>query len=57
MAGYAELFDVEGRNGITRLKAAPVKKQPSQVTVRLRFQLMGVSAEGIGFHWPAAQVK
>ena len=22
-----------------------------------RFQLMGVSAEDIGFHWPAAQVK
>ncbi|AWL59962.1 hypothetical protein B6J58_10335 [Klebsiella quasipneumoniae] len=42
---------------MTRLKAAPVKKQPSQVTVRFRFQLMGVSADDIGFHWPARQVK
>jgi hypothetical protein len=32
-----------GRKGITRLKAAPVRKQPSQATVRFRFQFMGVS--------------
>ncbi|HBY2287121.1 TPA: hypothetical protein MIR87_11220 [Klebsiella pneumoniae] len=42
---------------MTRLKAAPVKKQPSQVTVRFCFQLMGGSADDIGFHWPARQVK
>jgi len=32
-----------GRKGITRLKAAPVRKQPSQATIRLRFQFIGVS--------------
>ncbi|RWT02878.1 hypothetical protein DN592_07415 [Raoultella ornithinolytica] len=42
---------------MTRLKAAPVKKQPSQVTVRFRFQLIGLSADDIGFHWPAMQDK
>ena len=26
---------------MTRLNAAPVKKQPTQATVRLRFQFMG----------------
>lgn len=42
---------------MTRLKAAPVKKQPSQVTVRFRFQLIGLSADDIGFHGPAMQDK
>ncbi|MNP44378.1 hypothetical protein D3C76_1382400 [compost metagenome] len=32
-----------GRKGMTRLKAAPVRKQPSQATMRFRFQLIGVS--------------
>ncbi|VDZ79538.1 Uncharacterised protein [Salmonella bongori] len=35
---------------MTRLKAAPVKKQPNQVTVRLRFQFMGTSEGDIVFH-------
>ncbi|SUG66676.1 Uncharacterised protein [Salmonella enterica subsp. enterica] len=35
---------------MTRLNAAPVKKQPSQVTVRLRFQFMGTSEGDIAFH-------
>lgn len=43
MTGYAKLFHIEGRKGITRLNAAPVKKQPNQTTVRLRFQFMGAS--------------
>lgn len=30
-----------------RLNAAPVRKHPSQVTKRLRFQLMGSGAEAI----------
>jgi len=47
MAGDAELFNVEGQEGITRLKAAPVRKQPSHATVRLRFQFMGASVEDI----------
>ncbi|BBV17778.1 hypothetical protein IOMTU157_3039 [Citrobacter portucalensis] len=28
---------------MTRLNAAPVRKQPNQATVRLRFQFMGAS--------------
>lgn len=35
---------------MTKLNAAPVKKQPSQVTVRLRFQFMGTSEGDIAFH-------
>jgi hypothetical protein len=36
-----------GRKGITRLKAAPVKKQPNHATARLRFQFMGTSEADI----------
>ena len=32
----------KGRKGITRLNATPVRKHPSQATVRFRFQLMVV---------------
>ncbi|BEJ34715.1 hypothetical protein OIPHN330_33350 [Citrobacter freundii] len=34
---------------MTRLNAAPVKKQPNQATVRLRFQFMGASEGDIAF--------
>lgn len=49
MTRDAETLDIEGQKGITRLNAAPVKKQPNRATVRLRFQFMGASEGDIAF--------
>jgi hypothetical protein len=35
-----------GRKGITRLNATPVRKHPSQATVRFRFQLIALVLSG-----------
>ncbi|WP_199557180.1 hypothetical protein [Serratia sp. FGI94] len=34
---------------MTKLKAAPVRKQPSQATKRLRFQFMGSDTGAMGY--------
>ena len=50
MAGYAQRLYIQRKKRHHQLKAAPVRKHPTQSDEKLRFQLTGSATEAINVH-------